>query len=704
MKKYIYIIIVSYIYASFNICVHAQGEAEQMLVFRNTGEVNLLYSSQVDSIVCSIFDKDSVVHDKYVSQVFYTSDTILVVPISEIDSVTFGSRNIVDFKPGIRHFSESDISYIIRYDGNYVYYRTGTPSNILPKVGEKLFYSEMTEVFPNGLCAEVLSVEKTAQEIKVNVSSVELSEIFNKLFFAGKVQPEQTPHVRDFKTRSIHNLEIPCSMDIPDVGNIGVKVGAEIEAEFVVNPLQDYYYAVFDMDTNLSMSIKLHVVDAKEICIEPDFRIIHFPNIAVVFHPQLTLGAFLNLQAELSYSYSMQRHYKNKWEWVRHNGEVTFVNHGALDKVEPEDKAQSDVTCKGSLFLGPKFTFELNTLLASAGTRVKTKIGPVIESEVGLGLVQSLAQKYSPELYAKGELSVASKLGLSVSAFTRNIFLDKETEHEILSYSHIWGKTTYDLFPKFESTRAVELNQNAEVTTISAATKSGNGIVRDVEVGFQVENVNTDEAMRTVFVDTLVSEQEQMQGFFTEQMVPAMAYNPEQTIVRPIFRYADYTLKADKARILSDKNFQPIISLLADGVNNMTSGCPFVNSVTIDSTCYIVGNHLPIVVRDTVYNSASSFVYGEYILPEEALSLVGTWKGDLDGEEIYLTFNKDLTGKYIQNEEIGFSYKLNYPQSGDVYLEMNDAIVKKFVLYSLTKEEMILMIKSKGVYITFTKQ
>jgi hypothetical protein len=111
-----------------------------MLVFRNTGEVNLLYSSQVDSIVCSIFDKDSVVHDKYVSQVFYTSDTILVVPISEIDSVTFGSRNIVDFKPGIRHFSESDISYIIRYDGNYVYYRTGTPSNILPKVGEKLFW------------------------------------------------------------------------------------------------------------------------------------------------------------------------------------------------------------------------------------------------------------------------------------------------------------------------------------------------------------------------------------------------------------------------------------------------------------------------------------------------------------------------------------------------------------------------------------
>jgi hypothetical protein len=105
-----------------------------------------------------------------------------------------------------------------------------------------------------------------------------------------------------------------------------------------------------------------------------------------------------------------------------------------------------------------------------------------------------------------------------------------------------------------------------------------------------------------------------------------------------------------------------------------------------------------------VYNSASSFVYGEYILPEEALSLVGTWKGYLDGEEIYLTFNKDLTGKYIQNEEIGFSYKLNYPQSGDVYLEMNDAIVKKFVLYSLTKEEMILMIKSKGVYITFTKQ
>ena len=31
----------------------AQSEADQLLIFRNTGEVNLLYSNEIDSIVCS---------------------------------------------------------------------------------------------------------------------------------------------------------------------------------------------------------------------------------------------------------------------------------------------------------------------------------------------------------------------------------------------------------------------------------------------------------------------------------------------------------------------------------------------------------------------------------------------------------------------------------------------------------------------------
>ena len=89
--------------------VYAQTENDQLLVFRNTGEVNLLYSNEIDSVVCSVYDKDSVVHDEFVTQVFYTQDTTLVVPIAEIDSVAFGSRNIVEYKDNVRLLSGANV-------------------------------------------------------------------------------------------------------------------------------------------------------------------------------------------------------------------------------------------------------------------------------------------------------------------------------------------------------------------------------------------------------------------------------------------------------------------------------------------------------------------------------------------------------------------------------------------------------------------
>ena len=77
--------------------VAAQTDGEQVLVFRNTGDINLFYSSEIDSIVVSDYDADSVLHDAPVSQVFYTKDTIMLVTLAEIDSVAFGIRNTMEF-------------------------------------------------------------------------------------------------------------------------------------------------------------------------------------------------------------------------------------------------------------------------------------------------------------------------------------------------------------------------------------------------------------------------------------------------------------------------------------------------------------------------------------------------------------------------------------------------------------------------------
>jgi len=107
-----------------------QEQGEQLLVFRNTGVVNLLYTHEVDSILTT----DS-------TQVFYAKDTTLVVPFAELDSVAVGSRNVRKLKATVHELTEErDLPWLIRIEENHLFYRQNTPQDILPKVGEKLFW------------------------------------------------------------------------------------------------------------------------------------------------------------------------------------------------------------------------------------------------------------------------------------------------------------------------------------------------------------------------------------------------------------------------------------------------------------------------------------------------------------------------------------------------------------------------------------
>lgn len=684
--------------------VHAQNEEEQLLIFRNTGEVNLLYSNEVDSIVCSCLDGDSLLHDDFVSQIFYAKDTTLVVPIAEIDSVAFGHRNVTKYKENVRQLIATDLCYIIRYDETAIYYRSDTPSGILPFVGQKLFYGEMDDTFPIGLCAKVTAVEKTAENIKVSVLEVELGDVFEELFFAGRVYPEAVTISRAGNgARSTHALEFPCKLEMGDLGNINISGRVTVSADFVVQPLKHYYHASIVMDTDVGFDVDL-AIDKAEYSYENEIKTFHFPNIATVLHPQLTIGAFSEINAELSFNYSMRRNYHQAWEWTRKGDVNSFVNLAGNDTGTPENKARIDVTCKGNLYFGPQFIFELNTLLSAVGVRFKTKLGPEVESEVGMGLILSLSEEYSPDLYAKAELNIATKLGLSGHTFTRNLFTDEENVYEFFSLSNKWGNRTFSLFPAFEETRAVEMQRVKGNVALSVATKSGNEIIRDVETGFEIVNEETKEVVDSSFVKTIVAEKNEMQGVAENFTIPASIYDPDKLALRPVFHYAGHTIRAAKANILTDVHIQPLVGLITNGMNTVVLGYPMIGSMVLDSTYYNIGNYMPVNIGDTVFVSPSSITTGIFITLDEETSLIGTWSGDLNGKRTVLSFSNDGTGTYKQGELKTFKYQLNYPQSGDIVLYMDDETSQVYILYSLIDSELILKPKKQNVYYTFTKQ
>ena len=204
--------------------IFAQDDSGQVLIFRNTGEINLLFASEIDSIVCSSVKTENSNDEVVPSQLFYTKDTTLVVPVSEIDSVAFGSRNAIEPKANVRMMASEDSLWITGYDGDYVYYKGNTPDNILPKVDEKLFYGQCDDLFPVGLVAKVLDVQKNGDSYSVKVENVELDQLFNRLFFSGAIN-DDAPITRSANTEDAYQKRI-----LHINSNIGVT-GGQIEGE-----------------------------------------------------------------------------------------------------------------------------------------------------------------------------------------------------------------------------------------------------------------------------------------------------------------------------------------------------------------------------------------------------------------------------------------------------------------------------------------
>lgn len=682
---------------------HAQNEDEQLLIFRNTGEVNLLYSNEVDSIVCSCMDKDSLLHDDFVSQIFYAKDTVMFVPISEIDSVAFGQRNVTKYKEDVRQLTANDITYIIRYDGEAIYYRTDTPSDILPIVGQKLFYGEMDDIFSIGLCAKVTNIEKMSAEIKVSVSDIELEEVFEELFFAGRVQPEAITLSRRTGARST-DFEIPCKIDLGENGSIDLSGHLEMNTDFVVRPLKHYYHANIITDADLGFDIALKIDD--EFSAEDEIITFHFPNIAAVLHPQLSISSFIEINAEVALNYSMRRFYHHEWEWTRDDGINTFKNKTGEDSQSPQDKAKIDVTCDGNIYLGPQIIMEFN-VLSAVGTRAKIKLGPEISSEVSMEIIEELSKEYNPELYAKGEINFATKLGLSGHTFTKNILSGEETEYDIFNVSKKWGNVTHKIFPDFKATKAVEMKHEKETVKVSTATTSTEEIIRDVETGFQIEleieEDKTEEVLEQIFVETILAEADSTQGVDTVFVVPETKYEPEKLVVRPIFKYAGHTILADKAKILTDNHIQPLLALMTDGVNSVLSGYPMIGSTVIDSTYYNIGNYMPVPSKNPAFGPKNPQIVGIFISSQEEDMLIGTWNGGVGGKATTIIFKEDATGSYEQGGKKNFEYRMNYPQSGDIILYMEGETPKVYALYSLTGNELVLKPKNQNIYYTFTK-
>ena len=239
----------------FGCVMHIQAH-QPIYVYLHNGGIEAFMTYDIDSIVYSHYDADSVWHDAYQSQVVYTQDSIYCYPIAQVDSVSFVTPQ-TEYKPGVINLSDNLMDYVVSSDSLTILFMLSTPSELLPEVGDKLVTLEMNDKFPVGFAGEVVSVTTTGDGIVVECTLVDLEDIFETLYQVSSVYGYQEGGEMKISQRRLNPIDY------------------EGDETFVIDP---YEYSLWDFDTvresfKENSHLALHGQSSAKITISPQFHV-----------------------------------------------------------------------------------------------------------------------------------------------------------------------------------------------------------------------------------------------------------------------------------------------------------------------------------------------------------------------------------------------------------------------------------------------
>ena len=168
----------------------AQTIGEAFYIYRNDGGFNAFFREEVDSIVYSNYDNDSIWYDDVVTQVIYTLDSIYRIPLASIDSVGFVQPE-TKYKDDAVPLTGSLYDYLVTSDSLSLTFDSSIPLALLPKVGDKIVATDLTEKLPLGFTGTVRQVELANGGYVVLCDNLALEEVVDKFYGVVEITGQQ---------------------------------------------------------------------------------------------------------------------------------------------------------------------------------------------------------------------------------------------------------------------------------------------------------------------------------------------------------------------------------------------------------------------------------------------------------------------------------------------------------------------------------
>ncbi|MBQ7996044.1 MAG: hypothetical protein IJ249_00050 [Paludibacteraceae bacterium] len=158
---------------------------QAMYIYRNDSvSFNAFMTDEIDSISYSVMDADSVEYEGYVSQLIYTKDSIHIIPLANIDSISFITPDPI-LKPDVRIMGEEYLPYVLAVDSNIITFSTNTPINLTPAIGDILVGDVYEDALEYGFSGKVLSIENVENGINYICEDVFITDVYERLVLVG---------------------------------------------------------------------------------------------------------------------------------------------------------------------------------------------------------------------------------------------------------------------------------------------------------------------------------------------------------------------------------------------------------------------------------------------------------------------------------------------------------------------------------------
>lgn len=551
-------------------------------IYRNDGQMHGFFFSEVDSIVCSRLDVDSVYHSDYVTQEVWTPDSVFRIPLSVIESVGFVTPQ-TEYKADVIKLEGELRSYLTDVNEDVLYFSTSIPEYLIPNVGSKLVTLEMSELFPVGFAGKVVSVSRIDDTIAIECGSVDLLEVFDRLYVTSERTGEESLsnslNIGFDQERNQPTIVLYDERHHLDYGNIPINLTNNLMAELTVRDitykpaslLLTYHpqlevsgIVIVDFENGLYYKFNCigdHQLTEKisasgQISCDKTAGINNIkgrlpicPFLEFYFEP----GVFFKMSSELSLDLTLTQHFKTAlhYEWSSY-GKVSGANSNRIIPISSD--VNGEVMLNGEIAMGAYFEAGVCAFrtagkvqrIVNAITRkenetewgslkVGTELGWKAESHALLTRVDAEDALTSTQCYEK-----IQKSNISFCRYQSTALSFEPVPWASLSLPLPWGWEdpigTWSHVPTFSDVK-LTVDPDASDQLLATAQISGNCFT-PVKVGFLLQDASGKEVDRFYFSSSYKNMAREYQHSFEN-----VSINKRYTVY-PIVKYGSIDMLA----------------------------------------------------------------------------------------------------------------------------------------------------------------